>query len=241
MGVELTDVLPMTQSIYKLFMYFLAAPLIFILITSSLGVSQSSSNIIQLLTNININQETVKINDKNMEIFSISATDFSSSTTRYRIRENNKEVSNQRLFKLLQTNSNNFHKFFTEIFTKFEKKNSNGLFFESHPITKSSLNNPYEFVLIGTTAFDHGGLDNYSFAGKFNDPKNENKLTTTFYNLGGDSMLVVPKPKNWGSKKETTPREYMLIKSFLEYAEKQEDILYDFWSTVGFSLEQELT
>ena len=117
------------------------------------------------------------------------------------------------------------------------------IFFESHPITKNTLNRPYEFVLIGTSAFDHSSLDTYSFSGKFNDPDNSNKLTTTFYNLGGDSMLIAPKPRFWKERKtKSLPINYVHIKSFLEFASLEEnlDILNDFWSTVGFSLEKRI-
>ena len=131
----------MNQTSLKLLMYFFAAPIASILIFTFI-LQESHSNLFQnspesiaeILTNIDYkpmeHKSVMESQDiQNIQIYSYQATDFSSSTTRYRLLENNQQITNQRLFILLQTNQNHFHNFFTSIFNDFDKKNFKGVFF----------------------------------------------------------------------------------------------------------------
>ena len=130
----------MNQTSLKLLMYFFAAPIASILIftfilqgSHSNLFQNSPESIAEILTNIDykpVEQKSVMENSNlQKNYYSYQATDFSSSTTRYRLLENNQQITNQRLFILLQTNQNHFHNFFTSIFNDFDKKNFKGVFF----------------------------------------------------------------------------------------------------------------
>ncbi|MEM7317302.1 MAG: hypothetical protein AAF497_29600 [Planctomycetota bacterium] len=63
---------------------------------------------------------------------------------------------------------------------------------ETTPITKSTVDREFEFVLIDTPSFATRRTDTMSFQDQFDTDTNE---IIVFTNLGGDATLVVPSPR----------------------------------------------
>ncbi|MGH8504131.1 MAG: DUF6940 family protein [Gammaproteobacteria bacterium] len=67
------------------------------------------------------------------------------------------------------------------------------MFWESPPITRTSLDRPYEFVLVNSPALATATPDAAAFAAAFSTASAEEGVVT-FENLGGDALLVAPCP-----------------------------------------------
>lgn len=68
------------------------------------------------------------------------------------------------------------------------------MFWESPAVTRSSVNQLYEFVLVDSTELAHAEAEPASFARRF-DSAVSDETVVTFENLGKDAHLVVPCPR----------------------------------------------
>jgi len=83
--------------------------------------------------------------------------------------------------------SQSFIHFYNDLLknSKFE-----AFFWEVKPVTQDTLQDPFEFVLVNSTALKSIKADNLSFKKYFVS----NKKVVSFPNLGGDAQLIVPTP-----------------------------------------------
>lgn len=93
-------------------------------------------------------------------------------------------------------------------------------FWEHPPMTKNSLQAPYEFVLVNSTSLPNVTAEPQTFASHFQP----NQTVVAFPNLSGDAQLIVPIPKN-----EST--DYAHFAKFILQATDNQ--LYDFWKMLG--------
>ena len=84
--------------------------------------------------------------------------------------------------------SETFRAFYNNILSKSVYK---GFFWETPPQTKSTINEPFEFVLVKSSRLPQIKADQRPFSEHFNTKE----LMITFPNLGGDAQLVVPTPQ----------------------------------------------
>jgi len=69
----------------------------------------------------------------------------------------------------------------------------NAFFWENPPVAYSTINQPYEFVLVNSPQLSKVSADSSPFQDKFN-PTSEDQTVLTFGNLSHDSELIVPCP-----------------------------------------------
>src|SRR5262245_4662892 len=101
---------------------------------------------------------------------------------------------------------------------------------EPPPVAFSSLDRAFESVLVDVPALCHLRADRPSFAVQFARCKQESSVVS-FSNLGGDALLVAPRPIGVASA-------YSHLASFLRHApQTQRDAL---WQVVGAAIEQQL-
>ncbi len=94
---------------------------------------------------------------------------------------------------------------------------------ETPPLTQSTLNNPFEFILLHAFMFIERKTDKIAFQEHFSD-EDSGQGIVSFQNLGGDATLIVPVPK-------TDKDAYGHLAAFVRNAPKaQIDTL---WQTVG--------
>lgn len=67
------------------------------------------------------------------------------------------------------------------------------MFWEAPPITRATIERPYEFVLVNSPALATATPDANAFAEAFAAAADD-ECIATFENLGGDALLVVPCP-----------------------------------------------
>lgn len=106
------------------------------------------------------------------------------------------------------------------------------VYFESKPVTPFAANTlPFEFVLVDTNylkQFAEGRPDPRSFADHFDDCP-EDAVACAFPNLGGDGILVAPKPPDVN---ENIPlRVYSHLAAFVREAPEAD--LTELWRVVG--------
>lgn len=112
----------------------------------------------------------------------------SPDTTRTILSDDSSELSFRQTIELWQANEE-FRKFFTAAITgsSFE-----AFFWETPPVTKRTLDRPFEFVLVASASLSLVTPDPSPFETHFSSRRSEPVLT--FPNLGGDALLVVPAP-----------------------------------------------
>ncbi len=103
-------------------------------------------------------------------------------------------------------------------------------FFETPSVTYSTINDPFEFVLVDSPTLVGVSSDQHAFADHFALAQSDNSVIG-FANLGGDAMLVVPCPGKPLSA-------YSQISEFSRHA--PEDQQHRLWAAVGTTLEHQL-
>jgi hypothetical protein len=83
-----------------------------------------------------------------------------------------------------------FRKFY---FSVLQRSPFNAFFWENPPITKATLKQPYEFVLVNSPQLSKIAADSSPFQDRFN-PNQSDESVATFGNLGRDAELIVPYP-----------------------------------------------
>ncbi len=85
------------------------------------------------------------------------------------------------------------HEFRRYYFSILEEPIFDAFFWENPPITKSNLDQNYEFVLVNSSQLSKVNADSNPFLEKFNSNSLNNSVIA-FENLGHDAELIVPCP-----------------------------------------------
>jgi hypothetical protein len=109
-------------------------------------------------------------------------------TTRTTLTDDSSTLSFRRVIDLWQA-SEEFREFFTAAVAECS---SAAFFWETPPVTKWTLDRPFEFVLVASASLSRLRPDPSPFRSHFLSQRSESVLT--FPNLGGDALLVVPAP-----------------------------------------------
>jgi len=114
------------------------------------------------------------------------STPITPNITKYQIHQDKKILTFQNWINLMKTSQSFIH-FYNDLLknSKFE-----AFFWEVKPVTQDTLQDPFEFVLVNSTALKSIKADNLSFKKYFVS----NKKVVSFPNLGGDAQLIVPTP-----------------------------------------------
>ena len=109
-------------------------------------------------------------------------------TTRTTLAGDSNPLSFHQVIDLWQ-NSGEFRTFFTGAIVRSSFEAS---FWETPPVTKQTLDRTFEFVLIASPSLSRLEPDSSPFKSRFSSQTSKSVLT--FPNLGGDALLLVPKP-----------------------------------------------
>ncbi|HHP7231934.1 MAG TPA: hypothetical protein ACFCUY_13885 [Xenococcaceae cyanobacterium] len=135
-----------------------------------------------------------------------------------------KQITYLQVIKLWQQDSS-FRTFFNALLAV---TSMTAYFWETPPITRSTVEQAFEFVLVNSPQLAKVQSDSSDFKSHFQSAK---EAIVTFPNLGKDALLVVPCPVAKASV-------YSHLASFVREApEFQQHLL---WQTVGHKLEQKL-
>ena len=107
--------------------------------------------------------------------------------TRYRLLSNGAPITCEAVLNLWQSNSE-FRNFFTTLLCDSP---FSGYRWETPAITQSTVDRPFEFVLINSPGFITRPTDTKTYAQYFADDDTDSGVVT-FPNLRGDATLVVP-------------------------------------------------
>ncbi|MAP93797.1 MAG: hypothetical protein CMK07_02495 [Ponticaulis sp.] len=102
-----------------------------------------------------------------------------------------------------------------------------GFVWECPPVTKATLERPFEFVLIDTGTPYHARPDADVFSDHFKSANNGPEMAV-FPNLGGDALLIAPAPKDDAS-------DYRDLNHFLSNASDEERAA--FWKAVSDAMD----
>ena len=103
-------------------------------------------------------------------------------------------------------------------------------FWETPPVTRTSIDRAFEFVLVDSRSLAGVRTDEQAFANQFASAQSAESVIE-FANLGGDAALVVPCPREPMSA-------YSQISTFARQA--PDDQQHKLWSMVGAALERQL-
>jgi hypothetical protein len=103
-------------------------------------------------------------------------------------------------------------------------------FWETPPVTRTTVNREFEFVLVDSQSLAGVRTDQQAFANHFASAK-PGASVIEFANLGGDATLVVPCPSGPVSA-------YSQLSTFARQA--PDDQQHQLWSMVGAALERQL-
>lgn len=158
--------------------------------------------------------------------YSLDCEKLNSNTIKYKIIGPNKKfLSFYQVFNLWKSDAS-FGSFFT--IAIIASNSLPNIFFETRSVTKSSANDDFEFVLIGTNSFENIPVDEDSFKQYF---KSKKDLVLNFKNLGRDATLIVPNPPEFYKSDQNIPQFYKNLKNFLKFATRKQ-VEY-FWYEVG--------
>jgi hypothetical protein len=141
----------------------------------------------------------------------------SSTTYQYKITENDQQLTYAQVIGLWQ-NSADFRQFYNQILIESEFE---AYFWENPSIDKKTIYQPYEFVLVNSTALAKIQALEQAFLKYFS--QNVNGIVT-FDNLQKDALLIVPSPLVENS-------DYSHISAFVRNAPNEQ--LQAFWRQIG--------
>jgi len=158
----------------------------------------------------------------------------SDTTTRFKISDDGRIVTNRQLPVLLQ-NDDEFVNVLSATIAGYDPTTLPGLFFESKPIYKQTLDEEYEFVLISTDKFLGKRQNNKTFKkywDSYDYQGTSRKYSRIFPSLSKRSTMITPVPRKEDGE-------------YLNYYSNLQDFLihgltYDiraFWNTWGKGLE----
>lgn len=138
--------------------------------------------------------------------------------------DENRQITYSQAIDLWQ-HDGSFRKFFISLLAAAPWE---AYFWETPPVTKFTVNQTFEFVLVNSPQLASVSADSSNFRQYF---QSATKAIVTFPNLGQDALLVVPCPISNTSA-------YPHLASFvLKAPESQQHLL---WQTVGRELQQKL-
>ena len=137
--------------------------------------------------------------------------------------QNNQQITYSQVIALWQ-HDKAFRTYFLEFLANMPMK---AYFWETPPITKSTCDRLFEFVVIGSSRLAAVKPDFNSFKQHFQRADRE---VVTFVNLRKDALLVAPCP--------STTSAYPHLASFVRNAPSSQQHLL--WQTVGYELQQHL-
>ena len=140
------------------------------------------------------------------------------------IFRNDKQVTYSKVIELWQQDSS-FREFFISVLADAPMT---AYFWETPPVTKSTVDREFEFVLIDSPTLANIDPDPWDFQRHF---ESATKEVITFPNLGNDALLVVPCPM-------AEIPVYTHLAAFVREAHYTQQHLL--WQTVGRSLQQRL-
>ncbi len=141
------------------------------------------------------------------------------------ILSDNKQITYSEVIELWQ-HDRTFRSFFISLLAKCE---FSAYFWETPPITKSTVHNSFEFILADSPKLATVSTNPNSFKQYFKSARAEEVIT--FLNLGKDALLVVPLPTG-----EIYP--YPHLASFVREAPTSQ--VHSLWQTVGKAIAQNL-
>ena len=125
----------------------------------------------------------------------------------YRLLEDGLPMSFRRCFELLESDTG-FGDWYTAELAGFDAK---AFYWELPPMTRATLDEQAEFVLIEAPILQGMPVERAPFAAHFAEAPNEDVIV--FRNLGGDAVLVVPCPRG-------PDEHYPHLAAFLRHAPK---------------------
>ncbi len=125
----------------------------------------------------------------------------------------------------------NDHSFRSFFITVLADAPFSAYFWETPPVTRTTINREFEFVLVDSRSLAGVHTDEQAFANHFASAK-PGESVIEFPNLGGDATLVVPCPREPSSA-------YSQISAFARKA--PDDQQHQLWSMVGAALERRLS
>ncbi len=145
---------------------------------------------------------------------------------RFRLRRDGEPLSWSDVMDHWQ-NDQSFRRFFNSVLadTPFS-----AYFWETPPVTRTTIDREFEFVLVESQSLAGVRTDEQAFANQFTSAQPGTSVIE-FANLGGDATLVVPCPREPMSA-------YSQISTFARQA--PDDQQHELWSMVGAALERQL-
>lgn len=156
------------------------------------------------------------VRDKQM--WETATTFLDAGTTLVSITQNSRRLSYSQVLDLWSGNDL-FVEYFSETLLKSPFP---AAFWETPPVTSSTLDQPFEFVLVKGSMLENLKPEAHVFAEHFSSGKFTD--IASFPNLGGDAVLIVPLPLAPGST-------YTHLLRFLRDAPKSQ--VRAFWRTAG--------
>jgi hypothetical protein len=146
------------------------------------------------------------------------------NTLQFQIKQNDVLLTFEQVIFLWKT-SKEFRLFYTQLlravpFTAF--------FWENKSVENSTIQQTYEFVVVGTNAFKNKKPNPNPFQSYFS--RDQNKTVVCFDNLGKNARLVVPCPSN------SSNEVYTHLGAFVNNASYAQIDL--FWQQIGLETEQ---
>ena len=151
-----------------------------------------------------------------------------SNATHYHVTFDDKTLTYSEVIAAWKTDDE-FRQFFIDLLTDSPYS---AFRWETPPITETTIDRDFEFVLIDTPGFATRITDTRSFQEHFIDSDEEEQGIVTFANLGGDSTLIVPTPR-------TASDCYGHLAAFLRKAPARQ--VHALWRTVATTVESKLT
>ena len=150
-------------------------------------------------------------------MFQYIKTALDTKTLHFQLQEDGQLLTVQQVLDLWQ-NSIAFCAFYNQLLVELPFE---GFFWENKPMSRATLAQPYEFVVIGTSAFEGKATNSAAFANYFDS----NEWVVDFANLGKNATLIVPCPNN------TSESDYLHIGKFVRNAPAAQ--CHALWTSVG--------
>lgn len=168
--------------------------------------------------------EDIKSNNKG---WNYTSTKINDNTYKYKITLDGGEIDFSDFIALLKDKKKDFFQAFQGALKDANAKFS-AYFWECSPVSKDTINKPFEFVVTKSISLDNISQDYSSFDEHFANG-NEQQVVS-FLNLGGDAILVVPIPQE--------NLDYKNISQFTKNASDEQQ--QEFWGEVVDKLSKEL-
>lgn len=147
----------------------------------------------------------------------------SNGTDLITLYENTNPLTFRSLFRLLQDDAG-FANWYTDL---LNCSRFNAYFWEHPPLTRSSIDDEAEFVMIDAPMLDRMPVNANAFRSYFAGNK-----VVTFQNLGGDATLIAPSPGD-------SSASYPHLAAFLRNSTREKAV--ELWQSVGRAINNSLS